>query len=147
MAKDNFISGCKNSATLETYEDAIQYYMDFLGVGREDYDKLLENENNPKLIQIQIRRYIEHLKKNLSPATISTYFAAVQKFYTMNDVILNWKKIKNFLPEHEKRVEDRPYTHSEIKQLIDHASLRNKALILLMSSTGNSCRSYSLHTN
>ena len=38
--------------------------------------------------------------------------------------------------EHEKTVEDRPYTHSEIQTLIQHASPRNKAVILLMSSGG-----------
>jgi integrase len=38
--------------------------------------------------------------------------------------------------EYEKTVEDRPYTHSEIQTLIQHASPRNKAIILLMSSGG-----------
>jgi hypothetical protein len=38
--------------------------------------------------------------------------------------------------ENEKTVEDRPYTHSEIQILIQHASPRNKAMILLMSSAG-----------
>jgi hypothetical protein len=54
----------------------------------------------------------------------------------MNDIILNWKKIRSFMGEHEKTVEDRPYTHSEIQILIQHASPRNKAMILLMSSAG-----------
>ena len=34
--------------------------------------------------------------------------------------------------EHEKTVEDRPYTHSEIQTLIQHTLPRNKAIILLM---------------
>jgi hypothetical protein len=54
----------------------------------------------------------------------------------VNDVILNWKKIKGFISEHEKITEDRPYTHSELKQIIDNASLRNRALVLTMSSPG-----------
>ena len=29
--------------------------------------------------------------------------------------------------EHEKTVEDRPYTHSEIQTLLQHASPRNKS--------------------
>ena len=44
----------------------------------------------------------------------------------MNDIILNWKKIRSFMGEHEKTVEDRPYTHSEIQTLIQHASPRKK---------------------
>ena len=54
----------------------------------------------------------------------------------MNDIILNWKKIKSFMGEHEKIAEDRPYTHSEIQMIVTRASLRNKAIILLMSSAG-----------
>ena len=34
------------------------------------------------------------------------------------------------------RTEDRPYNHSELHTLIGHASLRDKAIILLMSSAG-----------
>ena len=29
-----------------------------------------------------------------------------------------------------------PYTHSEIQKLLDHSSVRNRAMILLMSSAG-----------
>jgi hypothetical protein len=54
----------------------------------------------------------------------------------VNDVILNWKKIKGFISEHENITEDRPYTHSELKQIIDNESLRNRALVLTMSSPG-----------
>jgi hypothetical protein len=54
----------------------------------------------------------------------------------MNDITLNWKKIKSFTGEHEKVAEDCPYTHAEIQMIITRASLRNKAIILLMSSAG-----------
>jgi hypothetical protein len=36
----------------------------------------------------------------------------------MNDISLNWKKIRRFMNEHEKITEDRPYTHSEIRVLL-----------------------------
>jgi integrase len=55
----------------------------------------------------------------------------------MNDITtLNWKKIKSFEPERVKVAEDRPYNHSEIKSLIDRATLRNKCIISLMASSG-----------
>jgi hypothetical protein len=56
----------------------------------------------------------------------------------MNDFIsLNWKKIKSHKPEMEKVAEDRPYTHDEIKSLLDKTSPRNRAIILLMSQLRN----------
>ena len=44
-------------------------------------------------------------------ATISLYVATINKFYSMNDITLNWKKISSFMGEHEKVTDDRPYTH------------------------------------
>ncbi|CAN5450842.1 hypothetical protein BH18THE2_BH18THE2_30660 [soil metagenome] len=72
----------------------------------------------------------------MASSSVSTYVAAVSKFYAMNDITLNWRRIKSYMGEYEKTVEDRPYTHSEIQTLVQHASPRNKAIILRMSSVG-----------
>jgi integrase len=62
--------------------------------------------------------------------------AAVHKFYDMNDVDLKWKRINSYQGEFYRVLEDRAYTHEEISKMVDNASLRNKAIILLMASTG-----------
>jgi len=68
--------------------------------------------------------------------TVSVYLAAIRKFYVMNDIQLNWDRIHSYQGDNEKMTEDRPYTHSEIHQMISHTSIRNKAIILLMWSGG-----------
>jgi integrase len=134
-ALNNFLATCKSPETRYVYLKSIQQFMVYLGLGREDYEKLLDN--HPKLIQENICRFITDYSKKVSPATLALYVSAIQKFYNMNDIItLNWKKIKSLEPAREKVAEDRPYTHSEIKTLIERASLRNKCIILLMSSSG-----------
>ena len=60
----------------------------------------------------------------------------IRKFYSMNDLQLNWDKIHSFEGEKEKQAEDRPYTHSEIQTLLQKTSPRNRAIILLMASSG-----------
>jgi hypothetical protein len=61
----------------------------------KDYDKLLDKD--AKLIQLDICDFITHLKVNHSAACVSAYVAAINKFYSMNDVTtLNWKKIKSY---------------------------------------------------
>jgi hypothetical protein len=83
--------------------------MQYLGLKVNDYDKLLDKD--VKLIQMDICDFITHLKVDHSAACVSAYVAAINKFYTMNDVTtLNWKKITSFKGEHEKIAEDRPYT-------------------------------------
>jgi integrase len=54
----------------------------------------------------------------------------------MNDIQLNWDKIHSFEGEKEKQAEDRPYTHLEIETLIQKTSPRNRAIILLMATSG-----------
>jgi integrase len=95
-------------------------------------------ELDPKLLQTDICDYIMFLRsKNLAPRSIAVYVAAIRKFLDMNDVIsLNWKKIHSFEPEPEQRYEDRPYSHQEIATLLSKALPRDRAIILLMASSG-----------
>ena len=117
------------------YVKALEYFMKYLGLPNRDYDKLLNKD--VKLIQMDICDFINYLKVDHSPASVSAYLCAISKFYTMNDITtLNWKKIKSFMGEYEKVAEDRPYAHSEIQTLIAHTTPRNRAIILLMSSAG-----------
>ena len=73
-----------------------------------EYHKLLDKD--PRLIQADIIDYILHLRntKNLAPATITAYVAAVKHFYDINEIELKWKKINSFKGEHYQVVEDRP---------------------------------------
>ncbi len=54
----------------------------------------------------------------------------------MNDVTLNWPKLHCFEGDKERENEDRPYTHSEIKTITEHMDLRDRAIVLLMCSSG-----------
>jgi len=60
----------------------------------------------------------------------------LKKFYEMNDVVLNWKKISQYIGEYKKVNKDRAYDHNEIKILVDRADVRMKAVLLLLASTG-----------
>jgi integrase len=58
----------------------------------------------------------------------------------MNDVILNWKKIKKFIKsertENSISGKDRPYTHSEIQKILEFSDQRLKTAFLVLASTG-----------
>jgi integrase len=138
LAYRQFVEACRSPATREHYINGLSYFMDYLRINRQDYDKLLPPEKDIKIIQMDICDFISYLrKKGTAYATVSMYVAALAKFYSMNDVItLNWKKVKSYMGEHEKVAEDRPYTHTEIQSLLGKASPRNRAIILTMCSAG-----------
>lgn len=141
IAYRNFIHSLKSSKTRADYLRSLGYYMSFLkvelqGERNDYYEKLLQQD--PKIIASDIIDFIIHLKdqKKVSPATINSYVAAIRHFYDMNEVDLKWKKINSFKGEFYNVVEDRPYAREEIKLMVDHADLRNRAIILLMASSG-----------
>ena len=110
--------------------------MSYLHFPSGAYDKLLEMD--VKTIQMNICDYVTSLRNNgKSHQTISVYIAAIRHFYDMNDIVtINWKKVHSFEGEHEKAIEDRPYTHSEISTMLQNTTLRNQSIILLMTSSG-----------
>ena len=134
-AYTNFISSVDSEATKTNYRTVFPYFMKFCK--REAYEQMLKIEI-PKLEGL-VRDYIIHLKQNkkLAPGSISMYISGIRHFYQMNDVGLNWEKIKKFKGRFRNVVEDKPYTREQIKTLVDGAaSLRDKCIILLMASAG-----------
>jgi integrase len=105
---------------------------------KENYDDLLTPTNeDTKDLQRNVITFIEYLKgKNLSYSTIKGYVAGVRHFYESNDIELKWKRVNAHLPIRQRVVDDRVYTHEEIKSMVDIANLRDKAVVLLMASSG-----------
>ncbi|MFN2434176.1 MAG: hypothetical protein ABR515_02255 [Nitrososphaeraceae archaeon] len=58
----------------------------------------------------------------------------------MNDVILNWKKLKKFIKSektgNETNGKDRGYTHEEIQKILGFSDQRSKTAFLVLASTG-----------
>ena len=89
-------------------------------------------------LQTMVEDYIIHLKgKELSKSYIDGQIASLELFFSMNDKILNFKKIRKMTPSRKKLKGERPYTNEEIKKMLElTSSLRNKAVIHLIASTG-----------
>jgi integrase len=99
-------------------------------------DELLLMDN--ATAQKKIIGYISYLKneKGLSYSSLEGLCAPLKKFYAMNDVMLNWDKIHAYLSEHDKTVEDRPYSLEQIKRSLKFSNDRIRVMILLLASSG-----------
>lgn|SRR5215467_1447773 len=130
----NFISSIDSPVTKHFYRIWLVYFMKFLKC--TNYDDLLRIE--PRKLEGLIRDYIVYMREDKRPAhaTMSSRIAAISHFLHMNDVQINWKKIKKYMGKHRSIVEDRPYQREEIKKLIELAPLRDKAIICLLASSG-----------
>ncbi|MPZ06765.1 MAG: tyrosine-type recombinase/integrase [Nitrososphaeraceae archaeon] len=131
-----FISSLRSKATKLKYADTLNYFIKFFGSDKTCEDLL---EVPAKQIQALVIQFIVNMRdeRKLAPNTIRLRTSALQAFFSINDIEgINWKKVKKFQGEFYKVAEDRPYTREEITKLLNVADIRNKAIILLFSSSG-----------
>jgi integrase len=95
--------------------------------------KLPQQEISNRLIKYLIDRKISKSYKNL-------VFSSIKHACEMNDVILNWKKLKKFIKSEKTNNEtngrDRGYTHEEIRKILDFSDQRIRTALLILASTG-----------
>lgn len=130
-----FEQAIKSEATRTAYKYHLEKFRDWTRI--KNYDGLLQA--HPKQIQELIEDYVMHLKKSISPNSIPVYFAPIELFYVMNDVNVNFKRIRKMFPDKVKKGNERGYTHEEIRQILKNAkTARHRALVLLFASSA--CR-------
>ena len=85
------------------------------------------------IIKYLVDKKVSRQYKNLITATL-------KHACEINDIILNWKKIKKFINSektgNETNGRDRGYTHEEIKKVLDFSEQRIKTAFLILASTG-----------
>lgn len=134
-AFNNFINALESPKTKVGYVSALRRYLKHLKI--TEIDDLLLNSHNSRLIESQIIDYIMTLRdEGLAYATITFLIAPLITFYTLNDVVLNKRKISRYFGEYKKVVKDRGYTVEEIYKALQTADQRMKVIIFLLVSTG-----------
>ncbi len=112
------------------------------GTIEEKCNKLFElSKENSNSIQSYLIKFINYQKqrienKEISEGTLCNYVKAIKLFYSMNDIIINWKKIGKGMPTEIHNADDRIPTIQEIKKLLEHADNRIKPIVLTMLSAG-----------
>jgi len=126
-----FLESCRSKHTKKHYSLYLNKWIDFSG------PELSFDNANRKVIEAKIIEFILYLKKQgKSRVAIHNYLEPICSLYTLNDVMLNRKKINKFVPEYRKIKSDRSYTHEEIAKLLEVADERMRVIILLLASTG-----------
>jgi len=127
-----FEESCRSQATRTTYLTELNT---FLKWANKDYESiLLIPEDQLKII---LEDYMLFLKRRYVKLSIRTKVAALQKFFFINDKIINVKKLLQFLPEDNKKGGDRPITRKEIQDMLSNSHLkRTRAIIHILACTG-----------
>jgi hypothetical protein len=69
-------------------------------------------------------------------STIRNYIKATKLFCQMNDLVLNWDKVRRGLPQARQSANDRAPTVDEIRKVVEYPDRRIKPIVYIMMSSG-----------
>lgn len=87
-------------------------------------------------LQSMVEDYLLHIRSRISPNSMNPVVASLQLFFSMNDKVMNWQRLRKMIPEKVKKSGYMAYQTSDIKKMLEGEPLRNKALIHFLGSTG-----------
>jgi integrase len=127
--------GVAAEKTRKLYKVLFDNFLDYCQL----QDPAILLKEHPRQLENRIIGYVRFLDttKRCTKGSINNVLSAIFHFFEMNDILLNKRKIKRFLPQDRRASErDRHYTHEEIQQILLECDERTRVMVLLMASTG-----------
>ena len=130
---DNFVNSINSEQTKEQYEYCLIQFLKYCQINLDSFLKLPHDEISSQIVNYLVQRKVSRQYKIV-------IFSAIKHACEMNDVILNWKKLKKFIRTESRdngiHGKDRGYTHEEIKKILEFSDQRSKTAFLVLASTG-----------
>lgn len=129
----NFINSLDSESTKKSYKFCMEKFLISYEMDLSVFLKLPLDEMANLIIKYFVDKKISKQYKNLMSATL-------KHACEMNDVALNWKKIKKFINSektgNETNGRDRGYIDKEIQKILEFSDQRLKTAFLILASTG-----------
>jgi integrase len=135
----------KAPETRRQYPQRFKMFLDYLklqgSLEKQARQFLSKARNDPQWAEENFMQFIgfqiDRVKREeISESTISNYYKATKLFCEMNNLTLNWKRIRRGLPLGRDASDDRAPTVEEIQKLVEYPDRRIKPIIYTMVSSG-----------
>ncbi len=134
-----FRAAVKSKYTLDPYERRLANFLtihkmkcdEFVGFAKAD-----KNAIEKMIIDFVLKEKQRAQDRAIVNSTVSNFLKPIKLLLEMNDVALNWKKIKRLLPTPRRFALDRIPTIEELRTIVEMSDLRGKALTLVFTSSG-----------
>jgi len=128
-----FLASLKSPKTKEDYLRNLERFRKYAKF--DGFDDFVLRDS--KDIQRLVEDYVLQMRENEHPNTIPTHYYPVQSFLEMNDVSINFKKIRRLFPEKTKTAVERGWSTEEVQKMLSVTTdLRTRALILFENASG-----------
>lgn len=132
-AYSNFVNSINSDQTRQIYEYSLSQFLKYYKLDLDSFLRISAQE-----ISNCITAYL--VNKKISRQYKIVIFSAIKHACEMNDVILNWKKLKKFIKSEKTNNsisgKDRGYTYEEIQKIVEFSDQRSKTAFLVLASTG-----------
>jgi len=134
-----FRAAIKSPHTRDPYERRLVAFLDWYG---KDCDAFVKDAKlKASTVELKLIKFIQEKKvlvekKLYAGSTIAGYLKSIRLLLDMNDVVLNWKKVRRTLPPQRRFAQDRICTIDEIRKILINSDNRIRALTLVMLSSG-----------
>ena len=129
----NFINSLDSEYTKKYYKFCLEKFLKHYKLDLDSFLKLPQEDMANLIIKYLVEIKISKQYKNLMSASL-------KHACEINDVVLNWRKIKKFINSektgNETNGRDRAYTDKEILKLLGFCDQRVKTIFLILASTG-----------
>ena len=144
----NFSYALKSKDVKRQYPAMLSRFLNFIDIEGETIEEkcnffynFAKSIENRKALESELMRYIifheERIKrKEISSGTLRNYIKAIKLFFTMNDILVNWDKIKMGMSTVNQTSKDRIPEILEIHTLFGYHDIRLKPIVLTMLSSG-----------
>jgi len=128
-----FEESIKSVYSRKKYKYLVNLFMKYHHI--DSFDSVVKIEK--KELQKFVETYTIHVKKTVNPNSVPAYLVPIRTFLEVNDIELNWRKIKRFYPSKIKRSGASAYQTKDVKLMLDVTpQIRNKAIIHFLASSG-----------
>ena len=130
---DNFVNSINSEQTKEQYEYSLAQFLKHYQIDLDSFLTLSQQEMSDYIINYLVNKRVSKQYKIV-------IFSAIKHACVMNDIILNWSKMKKFIRTENRdnsiNGKDRGYTHEEIQKILEFSDQRLKTAFLVLASTG-----------